>query len=243
MVKRLFDIAVVCVLLPIALPLVLVLGFAVYLQDGRWPLYSPPRIGKNGAVFHMHKLRTMIVGADKSKVDTTALNDTRITPLGHVLRKCKFDELPQLWNILLGEMSFVGPRPQIDREVALYTDAEKQLLSVAPGITDFASIIFSDLAEIVAPYPDANIAYNQLVRPWKSRLGLFYCTHASAGVDMALIVFTALSVVSRASALRATAWLLARLNAPAELIEVAKRQAPLAPTPPPGSEQIVTSRH
>jgi len=242
MIKRLFDIIVVLLLLPMALPLVLILGLAVYLQDRHWPFYSPPRIGRNGKIFHMHKLRTMIVGADKSKVDTTSLHDSRITPLGCLLRKCKFDELPQLWNILIGEMSFVGPRPQIDREVALYTDVEKKLLSYAPGITDFSSIVFSDLAEIVAPHADANMAYNQLVRPWKSRLGLFYCANAKIGVDIALIIFTALAIVSKASALKGVVWLLIQLKAPPELIEVAKRQSPLIPTPPPGSDQIVTSR-
>lgn len=242
MLKRLFDILIVLLLAPLALPLVILFAIAVYAQDFQWPFYSPPRIGKNGKIFTMHKLRTMVAGADKSKVDTTSLHDVRITKLGHFLRKCKFDELPQLWNILLGEMSFVGPRPQIDREVALYTEVEKELLSIAPGITDFASIAFSDLAEIVAPYPDANIAYNQLVRPPKSRLGLFYCAHKAVWVDLLLMVLTALSIMSRPLALKGVVWLLIQLQAPEDLVEVAKRQKPLQPAPPPGSDQIVTSR-
>lgn len=242
MSKRLFDLALSFALLAVISPVLLLSLLAVYLQDFSWPLYSPPRIGKNGAVFKMHKLRTMIVGADRNRVDTTALGDARITALGHFLRRYKLDELPQLWNILCGEMSLVGPRPQIEREVRLYTEAEKRLLSARPGITDFASIVFSDLGEIMAAHPDPNIAYNQLVRPWKSRLGLFYIDHVSVTLDLALIGLTAVAIVSRPCALSGVVWLLRRYHAPEELIAVCRREQPLVPTPPPGSDRIVTSR-
>lgn len=240
--KRILDIVLSSAILFIFSPVIIVCLIAVYRQDRQWPLYSPLRVGKNGVPFRMHKLRTMVVGADKSKIDTTGLNDSRITGLGHFLRRYKLDELPQLWNILRGQMSLVGPRPQIDREVKLYTEMEKGLLAVRPGITDFSSIVFSDLGEIVANAPDPNIAYNQLVRPWKSRLGLFYITNSSVPLDIALITLTAIAIISKRRAFAGIVSLLTKLNADPELIEVCKRNKPLVPTAPLGSNEIVTSR-
>jgi lipopolysaccharide/colanic/teichoic acid biosynthesis glycosyltransferase len=242
MTKRLLDISLATLLTLISLPPLVVAMMAIYFGDRHWPLYSPYRIGIGGRSFRMHKLRSMVVDADKSKMDTTAANDCRITPVGRLLRRLKLDEVPQLWNVVMGEMSLVGPRPQIDREVALYTEPEKKLLSVKPGITDFSSIVFADLGEIMAAHSDPNIAYNQLVRPWKSRLGLFYVDHAGAGLDLALIGLTALNMFHRDLALRGMASLLRRLRAPEELVQMSLRRQPLIPTPPPGSDQIVTSR-
>jgi lipopolysaccharide/colanic/teichoic acid biosynthesis glycosyltransferase len=242
MTKRLFDLLVALTLFIITFPIIVIAILLIVLHDGKWPFYSPLRAGRGGRMFHMHKLRSMVVGADKTQMDTTSTHDPRVTPVGRWLRRFKLDELPQLWNVLVGDISLVGPRPQIDREVALYTEAEKRLLSVRPGVTDFSSIIFSDLAEIVAPYPDANIAYNQLVRPWKSRLGLFYIDHSSLALDVALLCLTALAVISRACALKGVVKLLEHYQAPPELIAVCRRDKPLAPTPPLGASDIVTSR-
>lgn len=240
--KRILDIILASIILLFTFPILIAVPIAIYFQDKSWPFYSPPRVGRNNVPFRMHKFRTMIVGADKNKVDTTGLNDARITRLGHFLRRYKLDELPQLWNIFTGQMSLVGPRPQIDREVALYTEEEKGLLAARPGITDFSSIVFSDLAEIVADAPDPNIAYNQLVRPWKSRLGLFYIKNSSVLLDLALIGLTAVAVFSKPLAFSGIVCLLTKLGAPQELIEVCKRDKPLVPTAPIGSDEIVTSR-
>lgn len=242
MLKRCFDILLSLLILLVTSPLLLVAAALVYAQDGGWPFYSPWRVGMHGKPFRMHKLRSMAMGADRNQVDTTAAGDARITGIGRWLRRYKIDELPQLWNILRGEMSLVGPRPQIDREVNLYTQAERGLLDARPGITDFSSIVFADLAEIVAPYPDANIAYNQLVRPWKSRLGLFYIEHATSIVDVILIGLTVVAAISPATARNGVAWLLEQLRAPGDLIDVCRRDAPLQPTPPPGSDEIVMTR-
>lgn len=241
--KRLLDIIMAGILITLTSPILMIALLAIYLEDKSWPLYSPLRVGKNGTAFRMHKLRTMCIGADQNKVDTTGLHDKRITKVGHLLRRYKIDELPQFWNILIGDMSFVGPRPQIEREVLLYTDLEKGLLAVAPGITDLSSIVFSDLAEIVENASDPNIAYNQLVRPWKSRLGLFYVEHATLWLDLALIGLTSVAIISKPYALAGVVWILQKLNAPAELIEICKRKVPLVPTPPPGSETIVVTRN
>lgn len=242
MLKRLFDVTVASIALVILTPVIAVCLFLIWRQDGQWPLYSPFRAGKGNKPFRMHKMRSMVSGADKTKMDTTSSNDSRITRTGAFLRRYKLDELTQFWNIIAGDMSFVGPRPQIDREVALYTQVEWHLLDVRPGITDFSSIVFSDLGDIMAAHEDPNIAYNQLIRPWKSRLGLFYVQHQSLYVDICLMVFTAIAIVSRDRALTLTANLLRKLGADDALVRVAMRKDPLVPTPPPGAEAIVTAR-
>lgn len=241
--KLLLDLALSSIIFTVTFPILIVALLAVYLQDGKNPIYSPWRVGKNGIPFRMYKLRTMVVGADKNKVDTTGANDVRITKVGHFLRKYKLDELPQLWNIFLGQMSLVGPRPQIDREVALYTEMEKGLLAARPGITDFSSIVFSDLGEIVANSPDPNIAYNQLVRPWKSRLGLFYIEKSSVPLDIAIIILTGVAIFSKKLAFSGVCWLLTKLDAPHQLVTICRRDQPLLPTPPLGSDEVVSSRN
>lgn len=177
--KRAFDILFsVCGLLisaSILLPSILL----VYLQDFRMPFYIAPRVGKDGRIFKMVKLRSMVIGASRTGVDSTSRNDPRITPVGRFIRKYKLDELTQLWNVLLGSMSIVGPRPNVERETNLYTDIERRLLSVRPGLTDFSSIVFADEEAILADAEDPDLRYNQLIRPWKSRLGLFYIDHQS----------------------------------------------------------------
>jgi lipopolysaccharide/colanic/teichoic acid biosynthesis glycosyltransferase len=240
--KRLLDVVLSATGLLIASPLLLVVMFLIWRQDGASPFYIAPRVGKDERAFSMVKLRSMIVNADKSGVDSTAKDDMRITPVGRFVRRTKLDELTQLWNVLKGEMSLVGPRPNVKRETDLYTGEEKKLLTVAPGITDFASIVFSDEADILAGRADPDLAYNQLIRPGKSRLGLFYVANANVALDLQLILLTAVAVVSKPAALRGVLRVLERLGAPRDLIDIARRDRPLVPAPPPGSEQIVTSR-
>jgi len=240
--KRVFDVVMASLILVITSPILLLSIISVWLYDRHFPLYVPDRVGKHFEPFKMIKLRTMGMGADKNKVDTTSANDKRITPVGKLFRRLKVDELFQFINVLNGTMSIVGPRPNIDREVQLYTNEERRLLDVKPGITDFSSIVFSDLAEIVVNEPDANIAYNQLVRPWKSRLGLFYIQNISLKNDSLLIFYTAVAIVSRRKALMGAARLLAKLGADPKLVSIARREERLEPWPPPGGKNIVTSR-
>jgi lipopolysaccharide/colanic/teichoic acid biosynthesis glycosyltransferase len=185
----------------------------------------------------------MIIGADQSGIDSTSANDPRITAVGHFVRKFKLDEFTQLWNVLKGDMSLVGPRPNVKRETDLYTSLEKKLLSVKPGITDFSSIVFSDENDILKDSPEPDIDYNQLIRPWKSRLGLIYIDNQSMWVDLALIVLTGLAILSRGLALAGVNRLLTIVKASPEVIHVSRRQEKLTPFAPPGSDQIVTSRH
>jgi lipopolysaccharide/colanic/teichoic acid biosynthesis glycosyltransferase len=240
--KRGVDILLSLIGLILASPILIPVMFLVWKQDWHSPFYVAERMGKKEKPFKMVKLRSMIKNADAQGIDSTGANDMRITPIGHFIRSYKLDELTQLWNVLKGEMSLVGPRPNVKRETDLYTSQEKVLLSVKPGITDFASIVFSDEGEILADKADPDIAYNQLIRPGKSRLGLFYIQKNNLLVDLSLILFTALAIVSKRRALKAVVGLLKVLRAPQELLEIASREKPLTPQPPPGSTQVVTSR-
>lgn len=242
MTKRLFDLSVAAAGLLVSGPVLLAAMLAVWLQDFRSPFYVAPRVGLGGKLFKMVKLRTMVEGADRSGVDSTSQSDPRITPVGRFIRACKLDELPQLWNVFAGDMSLVGPRPNVPRETALYTSVENGLLSVKPGITDFSSIVFSDEGTILKGRPDPDLSYHQLIRPWKSRLGLFYVNHDSFFVDVQLIFWTAVAIVSRTNALRGVQKLLGRLGAPSDLCRAAGRLEDLVPLPPPGMDSIVTSR-
>lgn len=235
--KRLFDIALSLGVLLIFSPVILVFSILVWLQDFKSPFYMAPRVGKNGKEFRMVKLRSMVANADKTGVNSTSARDSRITPLGHVIRRYKLDELTQLWNVLKGEMSVVGPRPQVKTDADLYTPVETGLLTVRPGITDMASIVFSDEGDILQDSKDPDLDYNQLIRPWKSRLGLLYVEKSSIMLDMRLISLTIFVVLSRERALREIQWVLAGLNAEEELRRVALRREKLVPTPPPGSSQ------
>lgn len=240
--KRVFDFFAAAFGLLIASPILLPTMFLVWWQDKRSPFYVANRVGKDGVQFRMVKLRSMVVGADKTGVDSTGSSDARITHVGHFIRCFKLDELTQLWNVLLGDMSMVGPRPNVKRETDLYTPAERGLLTVKPGVTDFASIVFSDEAGILGGESDPDIAYNQLIRPGKSRLGLFYIEHRSLWLDIKLCFLTATAILSRPKALQGVQGLLADLGADPALVALASRKAPLVPMPPPGGDRIVASR-
>jgi lipopolysaccharide/colanic/teichoic acid biosynthesis glycosyltransferase len=240
--KRLIDLLVAAIGLLCFGPVLLLTMFLVWRQDHHSPFYIAPRVGKNGEIFDMVKLRSMVINADKSGVDSTSSTDKRITPIGHFIRKYKLDEVTQLWNVFKGDMSLVGPRPNVKRETDLYTSVERELLSVKPGITDIASIVFSDENEILKDSNKPDIDYNQLIRPWKSRLGLIYIEHKSNFLDIFLIFLTTVSVVSRKISLQGISWLLGNLHAPESVIRVSKREEVLVPYPPPGSKTIVMGR-
>ncbi len=240
--KRLFDIVVSGFGLVMASPILLPALFLVWWQDKHSPFYIAPRVGKGGVLFKMMKLRSMVPNADKSRIDSTSANDGRITRIGHFIRRYKLDELCQLWNVFIGDMSMVGPRPNVKRETDLYTPVERKLLDVKPGITDLASIVFSDESDILANQPDADIAYNQLIRPGKSKLGIFYIENRSLLLDIKLCFLTAVAILSRDKALVKIKHILHKLGAPKELIRIANRVEPLTPMPPPGGEKVVTSR-
>ena len=242
MLKRAFDFTAALFGLILTSPILLPVIVAIWLQDFHSPFYVAPRVGKDGKLFKMVKLRSMVVNADKVGVDSTSARDPRITRVGNLVRKYKLDELSQLWNVLIGDMSLVGPRPQVQRDVAIYTEEERRLLSVKPGITDMSSIVFADEGEILKDSQDPDLEYNQLIRPWKSRLGLFYINHQSFFLDIRLIFLTAVAILSRERALTRIQKILDCLGAEEMVKRVAMRQEPLKPFSPPGAAEIVRHR-
>jgi lipopolysaccharide/colanic/teichoic acid biosynthesis glycosyltransferase len=240
--KRILDFILSLVGLIITSPVLIPIIIIVWIQDWHSPFYIAQRVGKGEKLFKMVKLRSMIINAHKTGVDSTSSNDNRITAVGRFIRRYKLDELSQLLNVLIGDMSLVGPRPNVKRETDLYTKEEKKLLSVKPGITDFSSIVFSDEGEILKDQSDPDIAYNQLIRPWKSALGIFYIENRNMLVDVKLILLTVIAVLSREKALMNISVILDKMNADTELVRISLRIDKLIPTPPPGSNKIVTNR-
>jgi lipopolysaccharide/colanic/teichoic acid biosynthesis glycosyltransferase len=242
MIKRLVDILASFFGLLFFSPILMIAMFLVWKEDKKSPFYIAPRLGKNGIPFKMIKLRSMVVDADKSGVVSSSNNDTRITQIGHKIRKYKLDELIQLWNVLKGDMCLVGPRPNVKNETDLYTNIEKKLLSVRPGITDFSSIVFSDEGDILKGKDNPDLVYNQLIRPWKSRLGLIYVENQSLLLDIKMIIYT---IVAFASKQRALNWISSQLqlmNADYRVVNMSKREEELYPFPPPGMDKIITKR-
>jgi lipopolysaccharide/colanic/teichoic acid biosynthesis glycosyltransferase len=222
-------------------PILIVFCILIWLNDYHSPFYVSSRIGKNGKIFKMFKLRSMIINADQHAIDNTSISDSRITKIGHIVRKYKIDEIPQFINVLKGDMHLVGPRPDVPRSVNLYTSQEKKLLTVKPGITDIASIVFSDTGNILHRSRNPDLDYHRLIRPWKSHLALFYADNQSFGLDINLIYLTVLLFFSRRLALQKVNQLLVKLEAPIDLRRVAMRQEELQPAPPPGATEIVNS--
>lgn len=240
--KRAFDFTSSFLGLIILSPLFLVVLFLIWITDFGNPFYVASRVGRDEKLFKMYKFRSMIVNADKTGVDSTSSNDMRITKIGKFIRRFKFDELSQLINVLIGDMSLVGPRPNVKRETDLYTIEEKKLLQVKPGITDISSIVFSDEGEILSNSSDPDIDYNQLIRPGKGYLGIFYVENKSFVLDIKLIFVTLISILNRNVALKYVSTILKKHNASEFLIKIAQRKEKLVPSPPPGSTTIVKDR-
>lgn len=240
--KRAMDVVVSGSGLLALAPFLALVAVAIWLEDRRGPFYVGRRAGRGRRPFGMVKFRSMTARADRTGVDSTAADDPRITRVGKVIRRLKLDEFAQLWNVLIGQMSLVGPRPQVERDVALYTGEELGLLAVRPGITDFASIVFADEGELLEGAQDPDLRYHQTIRPWKSRLGLHYVANRSLGLDASLVAATLLGALSRRAALRWVARMLRASGADETLVEVATRALPPQEAPPPGAVEVVRSR-
>jgi lipopolysaccharide/colanic/teichoic acid biosynthesis glycosyltransferase len=238
--KRLLDIVVSTVGLVMLSPILILSALAIWIEDRKSPFFLGTRVARGGGNFRMVKFRTMVPNAWKSGVNSTSTSDRRITRVGHLLRRGKLDELPQLWNVLLGDMSLVGPRPQVRTDANLYTLEEQRMLSVRPGITDLASIVFADEGDILAGSSNPDLLYNQIIRPWKSRLALLYIDRQSTLLDVFVIGLTVASALHRGKALRAVEGLLRRWRADAELIRIVRRTQPLPAAAPPGASEIVS---
>ena len=197
MFKRLFDIVSSSSGLITVSPFLLIISALIKAEDGGPVFYRGVRVGKDGKPFRIYKFRTMVVDAEQRGGPSTADDDPRITKIGKILRKYKLDELPQLINVLKGEMSIVGPRPEVEQYVDLYTDEEKAILSLKPGITDWASIWNPDEGALLAGNPDPEKAYLEKIRPEKIRLQLEYVKQHSLLTDLEIISKTLLTLLKR----------------------------------------------
>lgn len=194
--KRLLDIVVSAVLLLVLAPVLAALAIWIRLASPGPILYRGRRVGRGGVPFDMLKFRSMVVNADKIGASSTADDDPRITRPGKVMRKFKLDELPQFINVLRGDMSLVGPRPQVQWCVDLYTPEERRILNVRPGITDWASMSY-DEGEVLKGSTDPDGDYMRIIHPTKMRLGLYYVDHGSFLVDLKILLATALAIFLR----------------------------------------------
>ncbi|TFH77263.1 sugar transferase [Segatella hominis] len=193
---RFFDILFSIIGLVLLSPLFTVLYLLIRIESQGGGFYSQERIGKNGKPFKLFKFRSMRIGSDKKGLITIGEKDNRITKTGFILRKYKLDELPQLWNVFIGDMSLVGPRPEVKKYTDLYTEEQKQVLQVRPGITDWASIKYVDENKILGESKDPDDAYVNLIMPNKIKLNMVYIQHQTLG-EYFKIIFTTFKEIVR----------------------------------------------
>ena len=197
MLKRALDLAASAIGLALSSPVLLVIAVLIKLSDGGPIFYRGFRVSRDGVPYRVLKFRTMVVDAERRGGPSTADHDSRITVIGRVLRKYKLVEIPQLISVLIGDMSLVGPRPEVERYVRLLTDEERVILSVRPGLTDWATLWNSDEGAVLAGAADPERAYLELIRPEKIRLQLEYVRRRSFWVDLVILVQTVMTVVLR----------------------------------------------
>lgn len=195
--KRAFDLFFTIIGLLVLSPFFLIIVFLVKFDSKGGSFYFQKRVGQNNKDFVLIKFRTMEIDSDKKGLITIGNNDARITKIGYYLRKYKIDELPQLINVFWGEMSLVGPRPEVRKYVNLYTIEQKKVLSVQPGITDFASIKFRNENEILAKSANPNKCYVEDIMPEKLKLNIIYIEKMSLVTDFKIIIFTIISVIKK----------------------------------------------
>jgi lipopolysaccharide/colanic/teichoic acid biosynthesis glycosyltransferase len=193
--KRLFDIVVSSIILLIFLPFGAVISILILLESKGGVFYRQERIGKNGIPFRMMKFRSMRLDADKLGKLTVGMRDPRITRSGSVIRKYKLDEFPQFINVLKGEMSIVGPRPEVKEFVDLYTPEQRKILSVKPGITDYASLEYFKENELLGKAEDPRKTYIDEIMPAKIRLNMKYLDNPSVAQDMLIMWHTFVKMI------------------------------------------------
>jgi lipopolysaccharide/colanic/teichoic acid biosynthesis glycosyltransferase len=193
--KRLFDFFCSLTGILILLPIFLLIGIFVFLNDFHSPFFIQERVGKNGKLFHLLKFRSMRVQSSQ-KVQLTVGKDPRITKIGHFIRKYKIDELPQLINVLKGEMSLVGPRPEVVKYVNMYSEDQKAVLKVKPGITDYASLEYFEESDLLSKSNDPEKTYIDEIMPAKIQINLKYIPKANVLEDIKIIFLTLKRIVS-----------------------------------------------
>ncbi len=200
--KRIFDFGVSLIGILLLMPLFLIISLLILIDSKGGILYKQTRVGLNKVDFKLFKFRTMYGGSDNSGLLTIGDHDKRITRMGFWLRKYKMDELPQLFNILKGDMSFVGPRPEVNKYVQLYDSAQQRVLSVKPGITDWASIQFVNESQLLASSKKPEIYYIETIIPYKIVQNLKYIDHNNLWIDVKIILLTIKSIVFKTKTMK-----------------------------------------
>lgn len=196
MPKRTFDLFLSSLGILLLSPLFILLAITIKIDSSGPVFYRGVRVGRNGKPFKIFKFRSMVQNAETKGASSTSNTDMRVTAIGRIIRKFKFDEFSQLINVFLGDMSIVGPRPEVQKFVNLYTVEEKQILQLRPGITDWSSIKFHNEGDIIeaSGIADADEAYAKLIRPEKLRLQLKYAKEHNLWIDIKIIVSTIVTI-------------------------------------------------
>jgi lipopolysaccharide/colanic/teichoic acid biosynthesis glycosyltransferase len=195
--KRLFDIIVATGTFAFLSPVFVLTSLAIFSRRNGPVLYRGLRVGRDGKSFHILKFRTMVADAEQRGGSCTADDDPRVTRLGKILRKCKLDEIPQFLNVIAGQMSLVGPRPEVQKYVDMYRGDERLILTLRPGITDWASIWNCDEGSVLKGAKDPEEAYEELLRPTKIRLQLHYVRENSVFGDVKILIYTFFRLCNR----------------------------------------------
>lgn len=230
--KRLLDILISVNIILVSLPFVIIFIFFIYINDFKNPIYFAKRVGLKFKPITVYKLRSMTT-SQNTNFQSTSDEDPRITKVGKIIRRYKIDEFVQFYNVLFGNISIVGPRPNVQDDVVKYTSLERKILSVKPGITDFSSIVFSDEGSILKNSENPDLDYNKFIRPWKSRLAILYIENMSITIDIKLIFLTFYNLINRKKTLIYLNSILREITSDQELLKISLRESELYEKEPP----------
>ncbi len=195
--KRIFDIIFFILTFPVVFPLIILISLILLVKQGRPIFFLQERVGKSFKPFKLIKFRTMVKDADKAGLSITGKNDPRITPIGRFLRKTKLDELPQFLNVLKGDMSVVGPRPEVPKYVKLFRKDYEEILSIRPGIVDYATLIYTREEEVLSSEEDREKIYIEEILPHKIKLYKKYISEMSLCTDIKIVFETIKKLIVR----------------------------------------------
>lgn len=230
--KRILDLFISLNIILVSLPFVIIFIFLIFIDDFKNPIYFAKRVGLNFRPITVYKLRSM-TNSQNTNFQSTSDKDPRITKIGKIIRRYKIDEFVQFYNVLIGSISIVGPRPNVQNDVMKYTSLERKILSVKPGITDFSSIVFSDEGSILKNSKNPDLDYDRLIRPWKSRLAILYIENMSIKIDLRLIFLTFYNLINRKKTLIYLNSILRKITSDQELLRISLRESELYEKEPP----------
>ena len=230
--KRILDLFISVNIILLSLPFVIIFIFLIFIDDFKNPIYFAKRIGLNFKPITVYKLRSM-TNSQNTNFQSTSDKDPRITKIGKIIRRYKIDEFVQFYNVLIGSISIVGPRPNVQNDVMKYTSLERKILSVKPGITDFSSIVFSDEGSILKDSKNPDLDYDRLIRPWKSRLAILYIENMSFKIDLKLIFLTFYNLINRKKTLIYLNSILRKITSDQEVLTISLRESELYEKEPP----------